>query len=62
MLSTYVISMSSILCCLHDDVHVYVFKVATWAGNIMMARNHPEFPSDLVTIFEGAGVAFVVGQ
>jgi xanthine dehydrogenase/oxidase len=32
-----------------------VRNVATWAGNIMIAAKHLDFPSDLVTTFGGAG-------
>eukprot|EP01047_Picozoa_sp_COSAG01_P062785 COSAG01_NODE_8041_length_2945_cov_1.368236_1_plen_715_part_10 len=32
-----------------------VRNVGTWAGNLMIAAKHPDFPSDLVTTFSGAG-------
>ena len=30
-----------------------VRNVASWAGNMMLCKTHPQFPSDLVTIFSG---------
>ena len=32
-----------------------VRNVGTWAGNLMIAAKHPDFPSDLMTTFSGAG-------
>lgn len=34
---------------------VQIRSVASWAGNIMLAREHRNFPSDMVTILSAAG-------
>ncbi|XP_062502119.1 xanthine dehydrogenase/oxidase-like [Corticium candelabrum] len=45
---------------LYKVANVAVRNVATWAGNLMMAKSHPEFPSDLVTILDGAGACLTI--
>jgi len=32
-----------------------VRNVASWCGNMMMAHSHPQFPSDLMTVFSALG-------
>mmetsp|Transcript_75907 Transcript_75907/g.158286 ORF Transcript_75907/g.158286 Transcript_75907/m.158286 type:complete len:1405 (-) Transcript_75907:223-4437(-) len=41
---------------------VQIRSVASWGGNVMFTRNHPEFQSDLVTILAAAGAKFDVLQ
>lgn len=40
--------------------NVAVRNVGSWAGNLMLCHNHPEFPSDLMTIFAGIGANVVL--
>jgi xanthine dehydrogenase/oxidase len=39
-----------------------VRNVASWAGNFMMHKHHPNFPSDLVTIFTAVGATVAVAD
>jgi len=37
-----------------------VRNVGCWAGNLVMAKTHPEFPSDLFTLFAAVGAQLVL--
>lgn len=39
-----------------------VRNVASWAGNLMMKHDHPEFPSDVFCIMEAVGATVDIGQ
>ena len=38
-----------------------VRAVGSWAGNLMMAHDHDDFPSDVATIMAGAGAIVTIG-
>ncbi|CAH1231902.1 XDH [Branchiostoma lanceolatum] len=42
--------------------NVSVRNVGSWAGNLMIKHDHPEFPSDVFTIMEAAGAKVTIGH
>lgn len=40
---------------LHKVAHPQVREVGSWAGNVCMARTHPDFPSDVVLVLATCG-------
>jgi xanthine dehydrogenase/oxidase len=54
---------STLVAHLWKVAHFQVRNVGCWAGNFMMAHQYgQEFPSDLVTIFLGAGAVLTIGS
>ncbi|KAK3289624.1 hypothetical protein CYMTET_2955 [Cymbomonas tetramitiformis] len=41
--------------------NVQVRNAGSWAGNLMLTKNHPAFGSDIVTVFSALGVTLQVG-
>ena len=37
-------------------------QVGTIAGNLMLAHDHPDFPSDVFTIMEAVGATLLIGE
>ena len=37
-------------------------QVGTIAGNLMLAHDHPDFPSDVFTIMETVGATLLIGE
>ncbi len=42
--------------------NVPVRNVGSWAGNLMLTRNHDNFPSDVFTVMAAAGATLAVGE
>src|SRR6185312_6706052 len=45
---------------MNDIANVQVRNAASWTGNLMLAKSHPNFPSDLLTILTGVGAYVLV--
>jgi hypothetical protein len=39
-----------------------VRDVASWCGNVMLAKGHPDFPSDVVLCLAAAGASITIGS
>ena len=39
-----------------------VRNAGCWAGNLMLAHDHPDFPSDLFTLFAAAGATLQISS
>ena len=42
--------------------NVPVRNVGTWTGNIMLAYNHEDFPSDVFTVLSAAQAVLTIGK
>ena len=39
-----------------------VRDVASWCGNVMLAKGHPDFPSDVVLCLASAGASIIMAS
>ena len=47
---------------IYCNVDINVLQAGSWAGNLMMKHQHPEFPSDMFVMLETVNAQIVVGK
>lgn len=47
--------LNDLAACLEKVASNHIRNVATWSGNLVMKKNHPSFPSDVLVLLEAAG-------
>lgn len=54
-------SFATLVAHLEKVANTPIRAVGSWAGNLMMAHDHNDFPSDVATIMAGAGAIVTIG-